>query len=307
MGITLSKSMVRRIIRVTAILSVALAAGQLVQTVAKRPAPQPESALKAPINIVQLSAVPQDEAMPMPAPVKADRAVSAEPATLTSPLPEAAVTADCTPVLHLSELPGAMADVQLLAPCDGGARVVLGHGGLAVTLRVPMSGQLEARLPVMEPSGRFEVRMPDGRKAAAELPMALDGTRRFAVQWAGAQGFVLHGLENAAEYGGKGDVSPSQPGMMADGGWLSLIGDSSVDKPLLAQVYTYPESGEAEVVVEAPVTAQTCGRDLVGQTVQSKGGAAETTDLTLSMPDCSAVGDFLVLKNLAQDVKVAAR
>lgn len=298
----LSNSGMKRALRVTAILSVALGAGQLVQTLANRHASVVEAALPNPVNIVQLSAAPGDEA-PRPLPVKLDPVRPVEPVAPMPPLPEAMVATDCTPVLHLSELPGAMVALQLLAPCDGGARVVLGHAGLAVTFRLPPSGQLEAHLPVLDAAGSFDARLSDGRQVEETLPVALAGIRRFAVQWLGAQGFVLHGQEA----GKTAEVSPSQPGVISRGGWLSLIGDASVEAPLLAQVYTYPESGSAEVVVEAPVTALTCGHDLLGQTVQSADGVAEVTDLTLAMPDCSAVGDFLVLKNLAQDVKIAAK
>ena len=135
----------------------------------------------------------------------------------------------------------------------------------------------------------------------------------FAVQWLGAEGFVLHGFENGTELGQTGDIWPNQPGVipqglvegLAGGGWLSLLGEPAVEMPLLAQVWTYPSDGSAaRIVVEAPVTANTCGHDLLGQTVIRDADAA---DLTLAVPDCSAVGDFLVLKNLAQNTKLAAR
>ncbi len=33
----------------------------------------------------------------------------------------------------------------------------------------------------------------------------------------------------------------------------------------------------------------------------------ETRDLILSVPDCDAVGDFLVLNNLVDDLKIAGK
>jgi hypothetical protein len=65
-------------------------------------------------------------------------------------------------------------------------------------------------------------------------------------------------------------------------------------------------SAQADVVVEAAVTGATCGRDLTGKTLMSERGSAFAADLTLAMPDCGGIGDFLVLKNLATDMKIAA-
>ena len=86
-----------------------------------------------------------------------------------------------------------------------------------------------------------------------------------------------------------------------------MLGNGSVDLPMLAEVYTYPEAGKTEVVVEAEVTEATCGREMLGETILSSRGAIEVQELTLAMPDCLAMGDILVLKNLAPDTKLANR
>mgnify|MGYP006147623581 CR=1 FL=1 len=70
--------------------------------------------------------------------------------------------------------------------------------------------------------------------------------------------------------------------------------------------------GQAQVtplrqVVEAAVTEATCGRELLGETLTSRGGAVEVAELTLAMPDCAAAGDILVLKNLVPEMTLAAK
>lgn len=308
----------RQLARCAAVLAVALAAGHLAQTLALREASVPKQVMvKAPVNIVQLSGSPADDSVTAPllepkfvqapSPVH----VPALPAPTTAePLPKVVVARDCAPQMALQTAPGGMVLLSLSAPCDGGARVVLRHAGLTFTERMMADGTLALPLPAMARKAEIEVQFPDGRKLAKALDVpAMAHIKRFAIQWLGAEGFILHGFEHGAEFGQKGDVSPSQPGLMAGGGgWLTLLGDAGVEAPLLAQVYTYPGDGSAvEIVVEAPVTAQTCGQDLLGQTVSSGGGANDTMDLTVAMPDCSAVGDFLVLNNLAQDTKLAAK
>jgi hypothetical protein len=201
-----------------------------------------------------------------------------------------------------------MVALTLRAPCDGGARVVLSHGGLTVTERLDANGRLSVMIPALEQTGRFEIRFGNGRSVAVMHPVPdLATVRRFAVQWLGLDGIVLHGFENGADFGQPGDISPSQPGPIASGGWLVSLGEFGVESPLLAQIYTYPAQGEADVVIEAQVTAANCAQDMMGQTISSQDGAAQVVDLTLAMPDCSAVGEFLVLKNLASDMKLAAK
>ena len=99
-----------------------------------------------------------------------------------------------------------------------------------------------------------------------------------------------------------------QPGLASDdGGFLQILGDPAAPMPLLAEVYTYPAGKTpVEMVVESAVTDKTCGRELLAEIIAVQGGEVDVTDLTLAMPDCSAVGDFLVLNNLAQDMTLAA-
>ena len=309
LGSTLSALPVRRAGRLLAVLAVALAAGHLAQTLAsKKAAPPALSALKSPVNVVQLSAAPEKAGLT--AAVLAPSAGHGVPPTQGNPTPS--VVSACTPTLHLAAVPGAMVAVRLTAPCDAGARVELHHAGLTLTERVAANGQMTARLPMLDQTGTLEIRFADGRTlAATRFVPELAGLRRFAVVWSGAQAFVVHGLENGAEFGKTGDVSPSQPGIIPTGvsvgGWLSVLGDATVENPKLAQIYTYPLDHSADVVVELPVTSANCGRAVNGQAISSADGLALATDLTLAMPECSAVGDVLVLNNLAQTTKVAAR
>ncbi len=293
-----------------AVLAIALAAGHLAQTLAARKATPMAAAVSLPTKIVVLSASPDDPG------VKATTNVPVKPLPeqhifLTPPVAPAtdsALARDCTPVLTASTEPGATVALTLRAPCDSGARVVLAHGGLTITQRVGANGRLTLAIPALDQAGQFEIRFADGRSVSAVHPVPdLSTVRRFAVQWLGLDGFVLHGFENGADFGQPGDVSAAQPGPTATGSSLVALGEMSVDSPLMAQIYTFPAEGLAEVVVEAPVTAANCAQEMLGQTISSMEGSATVVDLTLAMPDCSAVGDFLVLKNLAPDMKLATK
>ena len=126
----------------------------------------------------------------------------------------------------------------------------------------------------------------------------------------------IHALEFGSEYGEDGHVwadsaRDQSSASLGEGGFLSVLGNPDIDNAYVAEVYTFPtdvakRSGEVVLSVEAEVTASNCGRDVEAQSLQiSAGGPLKTQDLVLSMPDCNTVGDFLVLKNLLNDLKVA--
>lgn len=302
--------LIRTIALGTAVATVALGAGHMVQTRAgtdaverARSAPAPWQSQETPRNIVTLSAGPSAAPAPEPA-----------PAIMPAPEPPAAAP-DCTPGLRVSAAPGALLDVALTAPCDADARVVLRHGGLAVTARLSGAGALSLLLPALDPAGTVAAVLPGGDRLSAAAPVDLSAVERFAVQWSAADAFQLHAYEDGAAHGQPGHVSAATPGralplVPGRGGHLLTLGDAGVDLPLLAEVYTFPAdpARRVEVSVEAAVTPATCGRELLGETLHSRRGATTVAEIALAMPGCDAVGDFLVLNNLlAQPTLAQAR
>ena len=58
--------------------------------------------------------------------------------------------------------------------------------------------------------------------------------------------------------------------------------------------------------IEAEVTEANCGQDTLARTLESDvEGAVAVIELTFTVPGCDAVGDYLVLQNLLQDLRVA--
>ena len=313
----------RRMARVLAVVAVALAAGHLVQTLAARqmrPAPHlaETSAPPRPKAVVQLAA--RNDVAPLaPIPPPAPKAPlppvalgrmpplpAALPAPVVKSVPLAAAD-PCPVTLDLMADPGAMIGLTLLAPCHPGERVVLRHAGLAVTVTTTANGSVFLALPALETEAVVEARLADGTELSDSVTVAdLAALRRFGVQWQGNDAFQVYGIEPA------GTISAANPGtapvvnLPLAGGFLTRLGDPAARTPLLAEIYTFPGTSPAEVVVEAAVTPATCGREILGETLVSVGGTVRVTDLTLAMPECDAVGDFLVLNNLAPDLTLAA-
>ena len=81
----------------------------------------------------------------------------------------------------------------------------------------------------------------------------------------------------------------------------------------MVEVYTFPtgttsRDGSVALSVEAEVTAENCGRDVAAQSIQiDPASTLIAIDLTMTMPKCDAVGEFLVLKNMFKDLTLAAK
>jgi hypothetical protein len=315
----------RRLALICATIGIALGAGQIVQSGAGAK-PTVATAALMPTAITPVSAGPEKAAPVTPAekplvvatPAPMPKAEPVMTAALTDPvmpapvpMPEPVVDA-CAVTLDLIAAPNAMIGLTLVAPCAPQSRVVLRHAGLAITGKTSITGSLFMSLPALDAKGEVSATLKGAAAVKASIAMPeLAALRRFGVQWQSEDAFQLHAFENGAVFGAPGHVSAAMPqmpkaGVAPTGGYLTLLGDTTVNLPMLAEVYTFPAGGMPEVVVEAAITAKTCGRELLGETLTSTGGAATSMDLTLATPDCTAIGDILVLNNLVADPTMVA-
>lgn len=202
--------------------------------------------------------------------------------------------------LSLDATARAMLRVTLSAPCFPNERVVISHSGLTFAVATDKAGDLGLMLPALAAEASVDVRIGSEEVMRATHDVTgLDALSRIAVQWQGSEGFHLSAFENGAGFGTEGHVSATRPRDRAtsDGGFLTVLGDPAVDRPMLAEVYTAPEATRVdEIVIEAEVTATTCGRALNGTALRMAPGAPPRIEpLSFAMPGCDAVGDFLML------------
>ena len=281
------------------------------------PVPPPKEKIPAPIVMAAAGATaPLDpRAVPKDAQTPSLPMTSLVEAPKTAPvLPVPKLADACEVTLDLIAEADAMIGLTLQAPCHANERVVVKHAGLAVSGLTTANGALFTGIPAFEKWATIEVFFADGQSAKAQIEVPeVAQLHRFGVQWQADDAFQVHAFENGSGYDGPGHISGADPhrasvGGPSTGGFLTLLGDSTSANPLLAEVYTYPADPTAkpEVIVEAAVTEATCGRELLGETLNVIGGAVYVTDLTLAMPDCTAVGDYMVLKNLVLDLNIAA-
>lgn len=214
---------------------------------------------------------------------------------------------------------GALVDLVLTAPCNASERVTIHHQGLMFTEVMQPDGSLTVTVPALAEQASFIASFAngDGAMATAEVT-SLSFYDRVAVQWKGEAGLQLHAREYAAEYFTKGHVWAASAGSltaaaMGEGGFLTRLGQADTPQALVAEVYSFPagtakRGGKVLLTVEAEVTGKNCNTDVEAQTLEIRdGGSLRVQDLTLDMPLCDSVGDFLVLKNLFEDLTIAER
>ncbi len=219
------------------------------------------------------------------------------------------VTATAVPVAK------AMVDLNISAPCFINERLTIHHNGMMFTQSTDELGNLSISVPALSEHAVFIIAFADGKGTVAltNVP-TLRNYERVVIQWTGNTGFQMHAREFGASYGEPGHVwSGVAPGDLESVGFVTRLGDAETLAPQMAEIYTFPSgstsmSGVVALSVEAEVTQANCGRDISAQSLELRGSSSlRTRALVMAMPNCSDLGDFLVLNNLVDDLKIAAR
>lgn len=224
----------------------------------------------------------------------------------------------CVNEIRASSVGEGMVRLSIHAPCNVNEPVTIRHAGLAATQKTTTNGRVTIDLPAMESEARFEAIFQDGHAVSESVfvPEA-DEFHRVGLTWRGESGLHIHAREFGATKGATGHVWAGAPGFigdkrLSDGGTLVSLGDASLLNANRAEVYTFPKSeyassGTVRLSVEAEILNTNCGSIIAAQTVQPDGlGGIVSTDMTLRLPECHAVGETIELKNILRDLKLAS-
>lgn len=301
------------------------------QLAAAQPAPQPElrpveaataPAAEAPLALQQIELTSSPVSTP-----STETGVAAQPAILPAqaeapagaPGDTAPATADCPLTLTAEAAAAAMVTLSLDAPCYKDERVAIHHEGMVFTELTDDAGKLTVSVPALAEFAIFVAVFQDGEGASADVEVSsLSFYDRSVLQWQGDEGLELHALEYGAGYDDAGHVWAGAPrdytvAATGEGGFMTLLGNPDLPQARMAQVYSFPfgiarKPGTVDLSVEAQVTAANCGKDVSGQVITvSEGQFGVFHDLNVTMPGCDATGDYLLLKNLLDDLKIAAK
>lgn len=273
------------------------------------------------VQSIELTSATETEPVSVPQAEAVVQRVAATPADTLAP-PQAEDTApqiaECEMTATAQAMPGAMAMLNLDAPCAPNERLTVHHNGLIFTQATDADGALNVLVPALSKDAVFIMAFSNGDGAVTQVTVPdINQFSRVALQWRGDAGFQLHAREFGASYGDAGHIwsggEVTSAGFLdGETGAMMRLGDQALTDPLMAEVYTFASNstdheGLIDLSVETEITLENCGLEVEAQTLElSDRGNITTRDLTLAVPACDAVGDFLVLNNLVTDMKVAS-
>lgn len=263
------------------------------------------------------------EKMAQPLPVLADGSAAVQQnlvsqnaiAPQASPSMPAIAATPCPISLELMDDGRAFVGGILLAPCLPSQDLVIAHAGLVYSAQTLATGSLLFSLPALKSPAQVDIRFSSGEVATASVDIAeMAGVQRVAVQWPFADGFDLHAFENAAAFGAPGHIwrgAPTPPAADFDpmggaqAGYLTPLGDGGVAMPLMAQVLTLSPAAQTDLLLEAAVTPTNCAQELMGDVLFAQDGSVEQAEITMAMPSCDAIGQFVHMGNIYPPVNLA--
>lgn len=240
------------------------------------------------------------------------------PSEVVTPKVESApvAAADCTVNMTAEPSAAAMVSLELTAPCAPNNRATIHHEGMMFSVVTDADGTAKFEAPALAQAAVFIAAFPNDEGAVATTVVdTIDFYDRVVLQWRGEAGVHIHAREFGADYDSAGHVWYDAPRSVSavaagEGGFLTALGTADA---LRAEVYTFPTgmskaSGDVALSVEAEVTDANCGRDIEAQSLQrTVTGERKVLDLVVSMPACDAIGDLVVLSEMASDLQVAQK
>jgi hypothetical protein len=226
---------------------------------------------------------------------------------------------DCVPSMQATAGAAASLGLAIAAPCHVNAPFTIHHQGMMFTATTNDVGQAQLIVPALAEVAVVIAAFDGGDGAVATAIVAdFASYDRAVLQWQGDASVKLSAYEDDAKFGDDNHIHSDNPGDMnrleaAVGGYLVRLGDGSVGDRLMAEVYTFPSGmlGTAHnvmLVAEAEITSGNCGQELNAQSIQvSPNRDTAAIDLTMIMPECDAIGDFLILQNMFEDLTIALR
>lgn len=238
---------------------------------------------------------------------------TAEPET------KVALGQDCPAVLNAASGPVAMINVTLDAPCFGNEVVTIHHEGMMFNLITDAKGHADFMVPALKEKSVILASFANGAGTMVETETSsLEFYDRVVLQWQGIAGLQMHAFEEGATYNEPGHIWNGAPRALVDsaggkGGFLMMLGNENSPTAMMAEVYTFPtglsgQKSDVRLTVEAEITSENCDARVAAQTLQfTAEDGLKIQDLSMKLPDCQAIGEFLVLDNLLEPVRLAQK
>lgn len=239
--------------------------------------------------------------------------------TADSPVDAETATTSCEIKMEASEVELALVQLDVRAPCHAEQVLAIHHEGLVFNAKTDANGTLSVDVPALANDAYFIASFDGGQGAVAHTVVTnFEQFDRAVLQWHADAGVELHVLEFGASYGEAGHLWAGSPGDLegvaaGKNGFITRVGDDDVLMPMMAEVYTFPSGttsldGSVVLTVEAAVTQMNCNQQISAQTIQLRSNSKPMVEsFSIEMPACDAIGEYLVLNNILEDITLASK
>lgn len=223
----------------------------------------------------------------------------------------------CDTSVSAKRRPGAMVALTVSAPCFEDAEFAVQHEGMIFSATTDDDGAAEVLVPALMPNAMFEIAFDNIVQANTGIFVPeLRQYDRVVLQWVGSENIRIHALEDGAQIGDPGHVwsaSVHTPEDLQNGvhGFVVYLGSDETEMAYQAEVYTYhagkmDRGGQVDLRVGVTVTDDNCAREVDATTMQTRGGQPPiSARVAIPMPDCSQVGEVVLLRDKFADLALA--
>ncbi len=242
------------------------------------------------------------------------------PTTPVAPVITAPIqNSNCAILLDARTRNGAMIELSINAGCKAAQMVTIEHGGISFSVLTDAAGTASVSLPAMEETAEVTVRFEDQSSATTQIEVRdIAGVIRAGVSWQSGMDLDLNAYEYGAAVGTEGHVSPQSPrdyrtSRIKGGGYLLQLGDPTLARGALAEVYTIPvnrnqQRGTVAMSILISNTGAVCGQSISAKTSRTREGrSAGVRNVRFTVPDCGTVAAQITLPGAIDDIRLAGR
>lgn len=226
------------------------------------------------------------------------------------------VPLDCSLSLSAVPLRGARVQLEVLAPCHKNKVVTITHAGLRFTEILNDKGMITVTIPVLSDPANIEVFFADGVSKSISAPIkGLSSMQRTGIAWSGQADLQLHASENSFNTSQNQQITQLntrtyKQSYLQGGGYLTTLGNAGVENGKFVQIYSIENPKEIfvdfEIVLNDP--SSRCGENFSVNTVRYVDELGiQLSNKNVSVRNCSAENETIVLKNLLRNMIVAQR
>ncbi len=248
--------------------------------------------------------------------LEASLPIAPETEVVTAPVQNSA----CEIALSANVERGANISLDIMAACKPNQMLTIEHSGLSFSVLTDAQGSVSVLIPAMESNAQISVRFEDqSTNSTTVLVRDIDTVERAGVSWQANMNLDLSAIEFGAAIGSEGHITPDTPrdyraSRVSGGGYLLQLGDPSLARGALAEVYTMPttrsqQRGTIAMSIVIADIAPVCGQTIIAKTVRSRDNrSAGIRNVRFTVPSCNTiVSGPIALPGAIDDIRLAGR